>query len=239
MFHIKRAIFFRESSSKMYNPLTFATSMVIAELPYSILCAICFFLPLYYMPGLQKETDRAGYQFFVILITEMFSVTLGQALASLTPSAFISSQFDPFIMITFALFCGVTIPAPQMPAFWRAWLYHLDPFTHLIGGMVTTGLYGLPVVCTSEELNRFVAPNGTNCGDYMKPFFENGGRGYLVSNTTQECEYCAYRIGDEFYTPLGLDYANRWRELGIFIAFVGSNIIILMMAVSSSSYNST
>ena len=233
MYHFKRAIFFREQSSKMYSNFTFATSMLIAEMPYSILCAVLFFLPLYYMPGLQSESSRAGYQFFVVLITEIFSVTMGQCLAALTPSLFISSQFDPFIMITFALFCGVTIPAPQMPGFWRAWLYQLDPFTRLISGMTTTALHDLPVVCEPSELNAFSAPEGQFCGEYMKSFFENGGRGYLVDNATSSCEYCAFKVGDQFYEPLGLSFDERWRDLGIFLAFLGSNLVILFLAVSS------
>ncbi|KAF3801823.1 ABC transporter G family member 11 [Colletotrichum gloeosporioides] len=237
MFHIKRSLFFREASSKMYNPITFASAITIAELPYSILCSVAFFLPLYFMPGFQYTPSRAGYQFFMILVTELFSVSLGQALASLTPSPFISSQFDPFIMITFALFCGVTIPAPQMPGFWRAWLYQLDPFTRLIGGMVVTALHDLKVACTSAEFNPFKAPDGQTCGEYMQPFFERGGPGYLANNNTQDCEYCAYKIGDEFYTPLGLTFDNRWRDLGIFIAFVGSNLIILFAASKFLNFN--
>ncbi|KAL0934069.1 bmr1-like protein [Colletotrichum truncatum] len=237
MYHIKRALFFRESSSKMYNPLTFAAAITIAELPYSILCSVAFFLPLYFMPGFQADPSRAGYQFFMILVTELFSVSLGQALASLTPSPFISSQFDPFIMITFSLFCGVTIPAPQMPAFWRAWLYQLDPFTRLIGGMVVTALHDLKVKCTSAEFNPFKAPDGQTCGEYMQPFFDNGGPGYLANNNTQDCQYCAYKVGDEFYTPLGLEFDNRWRDLGIFIAFVGSNLIILFAASKFLNFN--
>ncbi|KAK3945683.1 putative brefeldin a resistance protein [Diplogelasinospora grovesii] len=234
MYHIKRAIFFREQSSKMYSNFTFAASMVVAEMPYSILCAVAFFLPLYYMPGFQSESSRAGYQFFMVLITELFSVTLGQCLSALTPSLFISSQFDPFIMITFALFCGVTIPAPQMPGFWRAWLYQLDPFTRLIGGMAVTALHELPVVCQPHELNSFTPPSGQTCGEYMSAFFERGGAGYLVdSNTTGTCQYCAYSVGDQFYEPLGMDFGNRWRDLGIFLGFLGSNLVILFLAVSS------
>ncbi|KAK3381681.1 ABC-2 type transporter-domain-containing protein [Podospora didyma] len=237
MYHIKRALFFREQSSKMYSSFVFAASMVVAEMPYSILCAVGFFLPIYYMPGLQTESSRAGYQFFMVLITELFSVTMGQALASLTPSLFISSQFDPFIMITFALFCGVTIPYPQMPGFWKAWLYQLDPFTRLISGMAVTALHDLPVVCQPRELNAFSAPQGQTCGEYMQLFFDNGGAGYLVDNTTSACEYCAYKVGDQFYQPLGLSFDNRWRDLGIFIAFIGSNLIILLMATRFLNFN--
>lgn len=232
MYIIKRAIFFREQSSKMYSSITFTASIIAAEAPYSIMCAVVFFLPLYYLPGFQADSTRAGYQFFMVLITEFFAVTLGQVLASISPSVFISSQYDPFIVITFVLFCGVTIPAPQMPHFWRAWLYELDPFTRLIGGAVTTALEGLYVRCQPAELNPFTAPDGQSCGDYMKPYFDAGGLGYIANNDTSACEYCAYDIGNQFYEPLGFEYANRWRDLGIFAAFVGSNVIILFLAVS-------
>ncbi|KAA8576817.1 hypothetical protein EYC84_006868 [Monilinia fructicola] len=152
---LSRMIYYREASSKMYSQFAFASSLVVAEMPYSILCAVGFFLPLYYMPGFQSASSRSGYQFFMVLITELFSVTLGQMVAALTPSPFISALVNPFIIITFALFCGVTIPKPQIPKFWRAWLYQLDPFTRLIGGMVVTELQGREVKCTSAELNRF------------------------------------------------------------------------------------
>ncbi|CRK36180.1 hypothetical protein BN1708_006955 [Verticillium longisporum] len=237
MYHIKRAIFFRESSSKMYNPTTFAASIILAEMPYSIMCAVAFFVLVYFLPGFQVEPSRAGYQFLMILITELFSVTLGQMLASLTPSAFISSQFDPFIMITFALFCGVAVPPPQMPAFWRAWLYQLDPFTRLIGGMVTTALHELEVICKGVELNPFNAPSGQNCGEYMSDFFANGGAGYIVDNSTSECQYCAFEVGDEFYTPLGFGFDKRWRDMGIFLAFFASNIVIIFLGARFLNFN--
>lgn len=236
MYHIKRAIFFREQSSKMYSPTVFASAVVIAEMPYSLLCAVCFFLPIYYLPGFEAASSRAGYQFLMILIAELFAVTLGQMLAALTPTTFVSSQFDPFVIITFALFCGVTIPAPQIPGFWRAWLYQLDPFTRLIGGMVVTALHGLKVVCAPAELNSFRAPPGQTCGEYMRPFFERGGAGYIVDNATSLCQYCAYDVGDQFYEPLGLSFTHRWRDLGIFLAFVGSNLIIIFLGVSCFLY---
>lgn len=233
---LSRMIYYREASSKMYSQFAFASSLVVAEMPYSILCAVGFFLPLYYMPGFQTSSSRAGYQFFMILITELFSVTLGQMVAALTPSPFISALVNPFIIITFALFCGVTIPKPQIPKFWRAWLYQLDPFTRLIGGMVVTELQGREVKCTSSELSRFTAPAGQTCGKYMENFFSSGGIGYIVNNATSACEYCAYKYGEQFYEPLALDFSNRWRDLGIFLAFIGSNLIILFLAVSSSFF---
>jgi ATP-binding cassette, subfamily G (WHITE), member 2, SNQ2 len=37
-YDMSRTIFYRESSSKMYSQLAFVVSIVIAEVPYSILC---------------------------------------------------------------------------------------------------------------------------------------------------------------------------------------------------------
>lgn len=126
-YDLSRLIFYRESASKTYRQLPFATSMVLAEMPYSVLCAVAFFLPIYYIPGFNPAPDRAGYFFLVVLTTEIFAVTLGQVISSLTPSTFIAVRFNPFVIIVFALFCGVTVPKPQIPGFWRSWMYQLDP----------------------------------------------------------------------------------------------------------------
>ncbi|RDI85073.1 hypothetical protein Vi05172_g5060 [Venturia inaequalis] len=234
---IARMISYRESAAKAYKTFPFALSMVIAEMPYSVLCAVGFFLPIYYIPGLNSASSRAGYQFLIVLITELFSVTLGQMIAACTPSPFISALVNPFIIITFALFCGVTVPKPQIPGFWRAWLYELDPFTRLIGGMIVTELQDLPVQCTPQELNAFTAPAGQSCGEYMSAFFQAGGAGYLVNNATSNCEYCAYTSGQQFFQPLGYEFAHRWRDLGIFAAYIGSNLIILFLAARFLNFN--
>jgi ABC-type multidrug transport system permease subunit len=230
---IARMISYRDQAAKAYKTFPFALSMVLAEIPYNLLCAIAFFLLIYYVPGLQPTSSRAGYQFLMVLITEFFSVTLGQMVAALTPSPFIASLANPFIIITLTLFCGVTIPQPEIPGFWRAWLYQLNPFTRLIGGMVVTELHDRPVECTPTEYNSFTAPPGQDCGSYMAPFFAAGGAGYLANNDTSDCQYCAYKVGDQFYEPLGYSFGDRWRDLGILAAFIGSNLIILFVAVSS------
>jgi ABC-type multidrug transport system permease subunit len=107
----------------------------------------------------------------------------------------ISALLNPFLIITFALFCGVTIPYSQIPAFWRSWLFQLDPFTRLVAGMVVTELHDRPVVCAPSELNNFTAPAGQTCGEYMNEFFTTGnGNGYIIDNATSACSYCAYKV---------------------------------------------
>lgn len=98
--------------------------------------------------------------------------------------------------------------------------------------MVVTELHDRPVICNGGELQRFSAPEGQSCGDYMSAFFNNGGPGYIVSNVTNACEYCAFKVADQFYMGLSLNFDDRWRDIGILIAFCGSNLVILFLGVS-------
>lgn len=69
---------------------------------------------MWYPSGFLTASDRAGYAFFMILVVEFYSVTLGQAVAALSPSMFIAattvSRFSQYIpkhpltMFSFHLF---------------------------------------------------------------------------------------------------------------------------------------
>lgn len=85
-------------------------------------------------------TSGTGFQFLIILITELYAVTLGQLIASISPSIQIASLFTPPIQIILANMCGVTIPYPVLGKFWRSWLYQLDPFTRMLAAMLSTEL---------------------------------------------------------------------------------------------------
>ena len=65
-----------------------------------------------------------------VLVAELkiSSAGLGFRLANYYEMFNISGMYA-LIIIIFALFCGVTIPKPLIPKFWRVWLYELNPFT--------------------------------------------------------------------------------------------------------------
>jgi ATP-binding cassette, subfamily G (WHITE), member 2, SNQ2 len=170
----------------------------------------------------------------MILFTEIFSVLLGQAIAALTANAYIASLFTPLLLITFSLFCGVTVPPPNIPKFWRVWLYRLNPLTYLVGGMVSTELHLQPVRCTAREFHIFSPPANQTCGEYAAAFLQSSAamaKGYLDNPlATERCAYCPYRVGDDFIAQFGLSWDERWRDLGILAAFCGSTFLILMVA---------
>ncbi|KAG9100824.1 hypothetical protein FRC06_003645 [Ceratobasidium sp. 370] len=237
MFIIARMIFIRESSSRMYSQIAFALGQLMAEMPYSLLCAVVYYLLFYFPAGFQTAPSRAGYQFFMLLVTEVFAVTLGQMLASLTPTIFIASLLNPFILVTFSLFCGVMIPKASIPKFWRVWLYQLDPFTRLVSGMVSTELHGLKITCTSLEFAVFQPPSGQTCVQWAGDFV-NASAGYLDNpDAGSDCRYCPYSYGDDFYTGLGISFDNRWRDLGIMIAFTVFNTLVTLAASKAFKFS--
>ena len=103
--------------------------------------------------------------------------------------------------------------------------------------MVVTELHERKVTCTPMELNRFISPPGQDCGTYMQDYFNSGGLGYLVDNATSNCEYCAFKVGDQFYEPLGFSFDNRWRDLGIMASFFGFNLMLIFVASRYLNFN--
>ncbi|RPA84036.1 hypothetical protein BJ508DRAFT_413060 [Ascobolus immersus RN42] len=223
-----RSIFMRENSSKMYGRSAFVISLVTAEMPYSVLCAVGFWITLYLPPGLRLEPSRAGYQFAMMLVCEIFSVTFGQAIAAWTPSPLIASLMNPPFLIIMSVFAGVNIPKANIPSWWR-WLYEVNPFTRLLSGMISTELHGLAVKCTNSELNRFLIPdNASGCQEYAGEFARKAG-GYLVPLGDKVCGYCKAKTGDAMLVGMGMADAweNRGRDIGILCAFAIANLVIL------------
>ena len=81
---------------------------------------------------------------------------------------------------------------------------------------------GLVIRCKGDELIRFTPPSGQTCqqwaGEFVSVF-----RGYLENpNATDECAYCQYSTGEDFFEPLNIKYSNRWRDVWILFAFSGA-----------------
>ncbi|WOO79751.1 ABC transporter G family member 14 [Vanrija pseudolonga] len=227
---MSRMTFNREASSKMYSSTIFALTQLIAEMPYSVLCSVAFFLLLYYGVGFPAASSRAGYFFLMVLFTEIYSVTLGQAVAALSPSIIVAALFNPFLLVLFSVFCGVTAPPATLPYFWRKWMYPLDPFTRLISGLVSVALQDVPVICKNDEFSRFPPPVGQTCAEYAGKFAEVMGGYFQDPSATDMCNYCQVSKGQYFFRNLEIDFSTRWRDFGIYLCYSVFNIIVLLLA---------
>lgn len=99
--------------------------------------------------------------------------------------------------------------------------------TSFIYGLVGVEYSSFSLLAGANEFSTFNPPSGQQCGEYAAAFVQQAG-GYIDNlNATVACKYCTYSVGDEFYTPLTITFGHRWRDLGILIAFVGFNIILV------------
>ncbi|GAA5926233.1 hypothetical protein JCM3775_000963 [Rhodotorula graminis] len=226
MFIMSRMTYIREASSKMYSPVVFALSQLAAEMPYSLLCSVVFFLLIYYPAGFNMESTRAGYAFAMALLTELFAVTMGQAVAALAPTIYAAAMTNPFLLVIFSLFCGVTIPKPDMPGFFRAWLYYLNPITWLIAGLVTNELHDLEITCLDGEFRTIEPPGGQSCEQWMGAYVGAAG-GYLRNpGDSAACQYCQYSVGDQLTDGLDITYSDRGLYLVYFLMYSIFNCLL-------------
>lgn len=113
-------------------------------------------------------------------------------------------------------FCGVVVPYAAMQPFWRYWLYYLDPFNYLFGGLLGPIIWDVEVSCRPDEFVSFDAPAGQTCGAYMADFL-GANPGYVAdANATGSCQYCAYATGAEYARTFNLkEEYYGWRDVSI------------------------
>ncbi|KAF8841352.1 pleiotropic drug resistance ABC transporter [Paxillus ammoniavirescens] len=80
----------RERPSRMYSMTALLSSQLLIEIPWNVLSSSLFFLCWYWTVG--YETSRAGFTYFLYAVVfPLYYTTIGQAVASMAPSAIIAS----------------------------------------------------------------------------------------------------------------------------------------------------
>jgi len=59
----------------------------------------------------------------------------------------------------------------------------------------------------------------------MNPYMSRAG-GYLTNpDSTSACQFCSFRNTDQYLDlSFNIKFSNRWRDVGIFIAFIAFNV---------------
>lgn len=224
----------------MYSWKAFVTALIVSEMPYLCICAVFYFVCWYYTVGFPSESDKAGSMFFVMLIYEFVYTGIGQFIAAYAPDAVFAALTNPLVISTLSSFCGVLVPYTAIEAFWRYWLYWIDPFNYLMGSMLVFGVYDVDVQCTDQEFAVFDPPNGTTCGQYLSSYMKGrGAHSNLVDpHATSNCRVCEYRYGSDYLSTVNLKaYYYGWRDAGIVVIFALSSyaLVYLMMKLRTKA----
>lgn len=225
-----RSVWIREETSKTFSGTIFAVTQLISEIPYGVVCALVFFLLMYYMVDFDPSSTRAGYFFLTALMTELFAITVGAMIASFCRSIYIASLFVPFLTLILSLTCGVMVPPNQMTnRIYYNFFYNINPVRFIISGVIVNQFHNQPVHCTESEFTVLNPPAGKTCNQWMQPYIQTAG-GYLQNpDATSDCHFCSIKVGDQFFTPMGMKASEKARDWGVTLAFCGFNVIMTIL----------
>lgn len=224
-FYMNRALWeAREYPSKIYGWFAFCTAQILPEIPWAIIGAVIYFCLWYYPAGLPYDSSTAGYTFLMTMLFFLFQASWGQWICAFAPTFSVISNVLPFFFVMVSLFNGVVRPYDQIPIFWRFWIYYVNPSTWWIGGVLAATLGNFPIRCVEDEATIFEPPPNETCGSYANGLVANMGSGYITNpDATSNCGYCQYGNGNEYLATLNISPDDKWRDFGIFLAFVISN----------------
>ncbi|WVF72570.1 hypothetical protein IAT40_007387 [Kwoniella sp. CBS 6097] len=228
----------REKKAKLYSWQAFVFGEIVAEVPYLLVCALLYFAPWYPVVGFSFHPSVAGPVYLQMTLYEFLYTGIGQFVAAYAPNAVFAALVNPLLIGVLVTFCGVLVPYPQITTFWRYWLYWINPFNYLIGGLVSRIVWNIDVQCAEEEFGVFDPPQGQTCGQYMQTFLSSNP-GYLQDpSATSQCKYCSYSKGYEYLATLNLtDKLDGWRDIGITALFVLSSygLVFLLLKLRTKA----
>jgi ATP-binding cassette subfamily G (WHITE) protein 2 (SNQ2) len=227
----ERAYFLRESEEGFYDWKSFSLSLILAEIPFSILATLVFFCIVYFAVGLRLDMLAPLVVLLTLIIFHLYCATFGQSVAAFAPGLDIAALVASFVATIFPVSSGVPTPYSVMAPVFRYSLYWLSPYQYTIGVLATTQYHQMPIQCVPGEFSVFPPPPGLTCGKYVEPMLNAGAPGYLVDpSSTTLCQYCPISSGDDFIKyQLNLEWSQRWRDFGILCFLLVFNWFMLFV----------
>ncbi|KAF3937032.1 hypothetical protein ABW19_dt0210161 [Dactylella cylindrospora] len=218
----------REANAKIYSWFAFVVAAIVVEIPYAFVAGTIYMMCWYWIIGYNRSSGVVAYVWFLLMIFEIYFISLGQAIASFSPNEMLASLLVPVFFLFVVSFAGIIVPYAGLPEFWRSWMYHLSPFRYLLEGFFGVLTHDIPVICADDEFANYLAPDGQTCQEYTQQFMDQAG-GYVDTLPDGSCNYCQYKVGDEYAASFNSFYSHRWRDVYVSIAFCAFNIIVIFV----------
>ena len=217
----------------MYSWKAFVTGLILSEMPYLVICAVLYFATFYFTAGLSSAASAAGPSFFMMLLYEFLYTGIGQFIAAYAPNATAAALANPVIIFSMVGYCGVFVPYDQIVDGLRYWVYWLNPFNYLMGGLLIFPNWDIDVECSRNELAVFDPPAGQTCAQYLEAYTTTGfgtAANLLNPDAREGCQVCQYRRGSDWLKSLNLEEEYYgWRNIGIIAIFVCSSYALVFL----------
>ncbi|KAK5995250.1 ZEB2-regulated ABC transporter 1 [Cladobotryum mycophilum] len=216
--YAQRPIVEKHSRYALYHPSAEAVSSMICDMPYKIANCIAFNLCLYFMANLKREP---GAFFFFLLIsfsTVMVMSMIFRFIGSASRTLFQALVPAALLILALVIFTGFVIPVHYMLG-WCRWIKYINPLSYAFESLMVNEFHGRKFAC-----DLFIP---------SKAFAEYTH----VGVTNQVCDSIGAVQGQDYidgdtYVHSAFDYqwAHRWRNFGIVIAFTIGLTVLYMIA---------
>ncbi|KAF3390870.1 Multidrug resistance protein CDR1 [Talaromyces pinophilus] len=232
LFVTQRALYeVRERPAKTYSWQAFMISNIFVELPWNTLMAVLMFVCWYYPIGMNNNakptdsvTERGALMFLFVWVFLLLTSTFAHLIVAGIETAETAGNIVTLLFSLCLIFCGVLATPQAMPGFW-IFMYRVSPLTYLVQGMLSTGLSGTTVECSSVEYVTFdPAPGFSTCLDYMSGYINAAGGYLLEPNATSNCQYCTISSTDTYLAAINTYFSQAWRNFGLIWVFIIFNI---------------
>ncbi|RBQ82100.1 hypothetical protein VDGD_09104 [Verticillium dahliae] len=217
--YAQRPIVEKHSRYALYHPSAEAVASMLVDMPYKLLNCLVFNITLYFITNLRRE---AGAFFFFLLISFFTVLAMSMIFRTIASSSRTLSQAmvpAAILILILVIFTGFVIPTPYMLD-WCRWLNYVDPLAYAFEALVVNEFHNRNFICTNY------VPSTDPAAGYES-----------VSNDNRVCTAVGSIPGNDFvngdaYASLsfGYEWANRWRNFGILIAFMLGFLVVYMVA---------
>jgi ABC-type multidrug transport system permease subunit len=163
----ERAVYYRESSSRLYRGGVWAVSVILAEVPYIAAVIFAAYPIPYFMAGLQVP---ASFYFFALLVTWLYATvlaSLGMLAAALFPAQQPAQMALGLVSPLLIIFSGLYIPTNALPT-GLAWASVVNPLHYVVGAIVPSLFHCTGADCPTVTRITPTGPLVQSVADYIQ-----------------------------------------------------------------------
>ncbi|GAM17118.1 hypothetical protein SAMD00019534_002930 [Acytostelium subglobosum LB1] len=160
----ERGVFYREQSAGMYRIWIWLLTFIITDLPWVLLSALLYTIPVYFISGLYLGAHGAPffYHCFISFTTYLNFSLVAMLFAMIFPTDEVAQSMGGVLLSITALFAGFMIPPGSIPNGWK-WLYHLDFIKYPLEVFLVNEFRDISFGCPNNEGAVPVVPGGFFC----------------------------------------------------------------------------
>ncbi|KAG8426770.1 hypothetical protein J3459_007818 [Metarhizium acridum] len=209
--HSNRAVLERQSSLSMYRASAVAVARIIIDIPM-IALQHAWFMVAYYFLAHHTVVYTAGDFFYFYLVLCLSTINFAKLLrmfAYYVPNVEDCFRFGGIASTTTVYFAGFLIPINKMKPVW-SWLHYISPPRYTYEALLTNEFHRVNITCDdglipqtagATSANQICAIRGARAGQPSVP-------------------------GLQYVESFGFSYSNRWRNVGILIAFAVAYMLV-------------